>query len=59
MSEYATTVKYGDKSYNVSVSGKDVYFSSEKKTGGLPGQTHDHISYSLIDSFTVSAERID
>lgn len=35
MSEYATTVKYGDKSYNISVSGKDVYFSSTSKTGGI------------------------
>ena len=34
MSEYATTVKYGDKSYHISVSGKDVYFSSSNKTGG-------------------------
>ena len=35
MSEYATTVKYGDKSYYVSVGGKDVYFSSSSKTGGI------------------------
>lgn len=35
MSEYATTVKYGDKSYHLSVDGKTVYFSSSNKTGGL------------------------
>lgn len=35
MSEYALTVKYGDKSYNISVSGKDVYFSGSSKTGGM------------------------
>lgn len=34
MSEYAKTIKCGDKSYNLSVSGKDVYFSSSSKTGG-------------------------
>jgi hypothetical protein len=35
MAEYATTVKYGDKAYYLSVSGKDVYFSSTNRTGGL------------------------
>jgi len=35
MSEYATTIKYGDKSYHISVGGKDVYFSSSNKTGGM------------------------
>lgn len=35
MSEYATTVKYGDKSYHVSVGGKEVYFSSSNKRGGI------------------------
>lgn len=35
MAEYATTIKYGDKSYYVSVGGKDVYFSSSNRTGGL------------------------
>lgn len=34
MSEYATTIKYGDKSYHVSVSGENVYFSSSSRTGG-------------------------
>ena len=35
MAEYVTTVKYGDRSFHISVSGKDVYFSSSNKTGGL------------------------
>ena len=35
VSEYATTVKYGNKSYYISVGGRDVYFSSSSKTGGM------------------------
>jgi len=35
MADYATTVKNGNKSYHISISGKDVYFSSTKKTGGI------------------------
>lgn len=35
MAEYAMSVRCGDKSYNLSVSGKDVYFSSSSKTGGI------------------------
>jgi len=35
MAEYAMSVKCGDKTYNISVSGKDVYFSSNTKTGGI------------------------
>ena len=34
MATYATTVKCGDKSYNLSVSGRDVYYSRSSKTGG-------------------------
>lgn len=34
MAEYAMSVKCGDKTYNISVSGKDVYFSSSSRTGG-------------------------
>jgi len=35
MSEYAMTLKCGNKTYNLSVSGKDVYFSSSSQTGGM------------------------
>ena len=35
MAEYAMSIKCGDKTYNLSVSGKDVYFSRDSKTGGL------------------------
>ena len=35
MSEYAMSVRCGDKTYNISVSGKDVYFSSSSRTGGI------------------------
>jgi len=35
MATYATTIRCGDKTYHISVSGKDVYFSSSSKTGGL------------------------
>lgn len=34
MSEYAMSVRCGDKTYNISVSRKDVYFSSSSRTGG-------------------------
>ena len=34
MSIYIKTVKCGDKSYYLSISGEDVYFSSTSKTGG-------------------------
>lgn len=34
MSVFARTIKVGDKTYNLSISGKDVYFSSSSKTGG-------------------------
>lgn len=35
MAIFATSVRCGDKTYHISVSGKDVYFSSSSKTGGL------------------------
>lgn len=35
MSEYEMSVRCGDKTYNISVSGKDVYFSSSSRTGGI------------------------
>lgn len=34
MATFAMSVKCGDKKYHISVSGKDVYFSSSQKTGG-------------------------
>lgn len=35
MATYATTVKCGDKSYNLSVSGRDVYYSRSSKQEDL------------------------
>jgi hypothetical protein len=35
MADYIMTIKCGDKSYHLSASGKDVYYSSDNKTGGL------------------------
>lgn len=35
MAQYVMTVKCGDKNYHISVSGKDVYYSSGSKTGGM------------------------
>lgn len=35
MAEFIKKIKCGDKIYNISGSGKDVYFSSSSKTGGL------------------------
>ena len=34
MATYIMSIKCGDKKYNLSVSGEDVYFSSSSKTGG-------------------------
>jgi len=34
MAEFIKKVKCGDKTYNLSASGKDVYYSSSSKTGG-------------------------
>ena len=35
MSVHVMSVKCGDKTYHISASGKDVYFSSNSKTGGF------------------------
>jgi len=34
MAIFIVSLKCGDKTYNLSASGKDVYFSSSAKTGG-------------------------
>ena len=34
MAIFAISIKCGDKTYNLSVNGSDVYFSSSAKTGG-------------------------
>jgi hypothetical protein len=35
MAEHIMTIKCGDKSYHLSASGKDIYYSPNNKTGGI------------------------
>lgn len=35
MAIYMTSLKCGDKTYYLSYSGRDIYFSSSSKTGGI------------------------
>lgn len=52
MAEYATTIKYGDRSFYLSISGEDVYFSSSNKTGGLTLKGIKHKNNQMIDTST-------